>query len=153
MNTEEALRVVEGVLNEYRAVERMSEVLGNVMQAEVAEAELKQRADGLHKAIIELEAGVVEAKSKAYSERKAASAASAAAMTKMKNVEDAKWRDIKEAEFRLEGLRNMAGEMEKANAARLEEMNTQAGAIQNEAAAAADRLAKIEAKIAELKGM
>jgi hypothetical protein len=153
MNTEEALRVVEGVLNEYRAIERMSEVLGNVMQAEVAEAELRQQADILRKEIVSLEEGKVATKKRVADAGRAAQDSHAVNMAKMKNVEDAKWKDIKEAEVRLEGLRNMAGEMEADYAKRLKFARDHIALTEADIAAASERLAKIEAKIAELKGM
>jgi len=153
MTTEEALRVVESVLNEYSGIKRLAEILEPIMQAEVRIAELGIQAGVLQKGVDELKASKVDLELEIAEAKKVAKGAHVATIARMRNLETAKWDEVKVAEARLEGLRVRTAEMENSFSATAGEISDYIAGLEVKAEAAEYRLEKVEAKIAELKGI
>jgi len=148
-----ALSRIQEVLNHYRAFKDIEEVLVVVGEHERLINDLNLKADSLKKDIAGLEdekAGMaldievaLQASSKAQND----------AIAKAVKAEKAAWDRVKVAEARLEGLRAKTDEMEKAYEVRRSELRDHIVGLETDATVAQERLGKIEAKIAELKGL
>jgi len=153
MTTEEALRVVESVLNEYRGIKRLEEILEPVMQAEIRVIELGTQVNTLLESIAQL-----DLKKAAVAEASAAALVAAVAeheevMGSLGKVEAAKRSEIKDAEAALYTLRARYDELNGSFNEHVELNAAHIRQLESEVAVATKRLAKIEAKIAQLKGM
>ena len=153
MKTDEALRVIESVLNQQKAVARLYDVLEPVMQAEVYLAELEQKKVVLGAEIAALEVTAGEVLKGIEDTKTSAQVAHALTMAELAKAEDERRAAVNAAEVQLNDLKDKAKLFKAAQVGKEKAMAERIAVLQADADAAAERLAKIEAKIAELKGM
>ncbi len=153
METNEALRIVESVLNEYRGIKRLSEILEPVMQAEIRLSELTQKIENIEKEIADAEAAKVKAVADAE-DVKAAAFKDAAADAKIRSAQRSKWAEqLKKAEEDHVAASARVSIAEAEYEAVVAKMGEEVAELKFKADAEQVRLEQIEAKIAELKGM
>jgi len=151
METGEALNIVESVLNQYRGIKRLQEVLEMVMGAEVRLSEL-----GNEKEAVEKEIAALAAEKKAAAKENAKAQATAAKMLeatlgKVKGMEAAQEASIRAAEDRVATLKVEFAGTEKAYAERVKAFEDRIVTLQMIADQEEGRYQAIKKSINDLK--
>jgi hypothetical protein len=151
MNTQEAVRVVQGALNERKALAKIEEVLANVADAERREAELKERIaaqkveiEGLDNVLAGLAQDIESARARALLDADSAREAF--------DREALVWAGkIAEIEAYYQGIVDEAAKAEAAHTKRVEEMNSVINALYNKAVEEEARLDAARNALVEIK--